>query len=149
MKFYADISNDSKLHLLDRARFDSYLSNISHPDKKTRVSVEIKKIEGTRSVNANDYYWFGISLIVDEFEKLGTITDKETVHFMMKSKFNFIEIVSPVTGEIEKVVLSTSKLSVMEFKKYYLKAWDWAAIFLGLNIPDPNEDGTIDYNYSK
>jgi len=124
-----------KLILDDPARFSVHLSSLN--DK--RVEVVVRKEKSQRSLQQNKAY-FGI-VIEMLCEKTGY--DRDTMHDMMRVKFASHEDLN--TGLL--VVESTAKMDTVRFIKYYEDIQRWAAEFLELDIPSPNEPdfGTMTY----
>ena len=94
------------------------------------VEITIGPITKKRSNPQNSYLWGVVyKLISDE-----TGDDAESVHHAMRSMF------LADTGRVVVKVKSTSKLTTVEFQQYVREIQRWAAGFLGLYIPDPNEE---------
>lgn len=94
-----------------------------------KVEVIIRKPKTKRSDLQNSYY-FGV--VVDMLaSELGY--DKDEMHEILKYKF----LQSNAMGM--PYVKSTTKLSTGEFEDYLSGIKRWAAEFLHINIPDPNE----------
>ena len=94
-----------------------------------RVEVIIRKPRTKRSDVQNSYYW---GVVIELLSKeLGY--DKDELHEILKYKF----LQSNAMGM--PYVKSTTKLSTGEFEEYLSKIKRWAAEFLHIVIPDPNE----------
>ena len=94
-----------------------------------RVEVIIRKPKTSRSTLQNSYYW---SVVVELLaNELGY--DKDEIHEILKYKF----LQSNAMGM--PYIKSTTKLSTGEFEEYLSKIKRWAAEFLHIVIPDPNE----------
>jgi hypothetical protein len=103
-----------------------------HEGKRVRVTVE--RFRNRRSTEQNRYYH---GIVVPAIGKAIGEQDMESVHEMLKAEFNY-EIL--VIGNKEmKVPRSTAKLETVAFSEYMEKVRMWAAKFLELYIPDPNE----------
>lgn len=103
-----------------------------HEGKRVRVTVE--RFRNRRSTEQNRYY-FGV--VVPLIGKAIGEADMEAVHEMLKAEFNY-EILVIGDREMRKPK-STAKLETVEFSEYMEKVRMWAAKFLELYIPDPNE----------
>ena len=115
--FYIDYDKPVSLH--------NYLESLIGQ----RVEVIIRKPKTKRSDLQNSYY-FGV--VVDMLaNELGY--DKDEMHEILKYKF----LQSNAMGM--PYVKSTTKLSTGEFEDYLSGIKRWAAEFLHINIPDPNE----------
>ena len=94
-----------------------------------RVEVIIRKPRTKRSDVQNSYYW---GVVIELLSKeLGY--DKDELHEILKYKF----LQSNAMGM--PYIKSTTKLSTGEFEEYLSKIKQWAAEFLHIVIPDPNE----------
>ena len=109
----------------DKKSFSDYIRTFNNH----RVEVIIRKPKTSRSDNQSRYY-FGV--VVELLAKeLGY--DKDEIHEILKYKF----LQSNAMGM--PYVKSTTKLSTGEFEDYLEKIRRWAAEFLNINIPLPNE----------
>lgn len=94
-----------------------------------RVEVVVRKIKAKRSENQSRYYWGVVLELLSK--ELGY--DQDEMHEILKYKF----LQSHAMGM--PYVKSTTKLSTGEFEDYLSKIKRWAAEFLHIVIPDPNE----------
>ena len=109
MRFPCEIKN-GKLRILNRSEFDDIISNLSG-----NYYIELKET-GVRSAQQNNYYWAIIDLLADD---LG-YTNRE-MHDAVKNHFE---------------IKSTKVLTTKEFAKLIESIIRWAAIDLGVVIPD-------------
>ena len=123
--FQATVSNNGTFKLEKPLAFHEYVAEFSGQ----RLEIVIRKPKTSRSTLQNSYY-FGVvvELLANE---LGY--DKDEIHEILKYKF----LQSNAMGM--PYVKSTTKLSTGEFEEYLEKIRRWAAEFLHINIPDPNE----------
>lgn len=144
MKYNAVIKKNGVLSIANRKLFDEELRALSS-DKDVEVTVEVKKRKRYRSGLQNRYY-FGVvvHLITDALRQLGHEVDKEDVHNFLKGKFLYIELVNETTGEIERIPKPTPECTTTEFMEYIEDCKRWAAQFLGIYIPEPNEQLEIE-----
>lgn len=97
------------------------------------------------------YYWACmIPLVFDGLRDAGwSITDfpsVNSVHEFLKDKFcPREEIVNEDTGEALPLPPSTEKLDTRAREKYHEDIRQWAAEFLGIYIPEPLEQTTLNY----
>jgi hypothetical protein len=109
----------------------------------------IEKVYGKRSGQQNKYYWSVIVPSVrDGLKKVGYECDSlDECHDFLKNQFIAIKgrkrkrLVNKSTGEMKyiSVIKSTRKLSTIEFNEYFEKIIRWAAEYLSIVIPYPNE----------
>lgn len=124
---------DGKLVLRNRETFDAELKKL-----KGRVEVTVEKAQSRRSLNQNAYYWGVVVKLISEH----TGYEQEEVHALLKQMFNPKEM--PVRDKWgfeneARVGASTSQLSTLDFEVYLERIRRWAAMTLGVVIPDPGE----------
>lgn len=130
------------LRIANRKLFDKELEQ--HEGKEVEITIIRKR--RIRSTQQNRYYWgIVLPLIIDGLKELGTRVDVEDVHSFLKSKFCTIQVVNEETGQVEQVPKSTTELTTTGFMEYKAEIQQWAAEFLGISIPDPNEQ--IEFKY--
>jgi hypothetical protein len=137
LELYGSIDDKGALSIHNRQRLVEWARQ--YPGKNVVIKFERKGSK--RSSPQNRYYWgIVIKEITLRLRELGHqwITD-EDVHDMMKLKFNYEQIVSE-QGEVLELPKSTSTLTKTQFAEYVDNIRMWAAGFLGVNIPDPNQD---------
>jgi len=100
----------------------------------------ITKPKSSRTNQMNRYLWGCVyKMIADE-----TGYDSEQIHFLMKSKFGTVLETKMLTNEFSepsylRPPISTTKYTVEEMQDYWQRITQWAAEFLSLQIPEPNE----------
>lgn len=106
-----------------------------------RHLLEISK-KNKRTLSQNDYYW----LIMTEYIQpalydLGwrDIKSKDDAHDFCRALFLKVKVVNEVTGDERTRIKSTTELSTVEFNEYLEEIWQWSAEFLGINVPEPNQ----------
>jgi hypothetical protein len=141
LELYGSIDESGKLSIHNRQRLLAWAKE--YPGKEVVIKFERKGTK--RSSPANRYYW-GVCIreITIRLRELGHqwITD-EDVHDMMKIKFNYERIVSE-HGETLELPKSTTGLTKMQFFEYVENIRMWAAGFLGIDIPDPHKNLTME-----
>jgi hypothetical protein len=115
---------------------------------------EIRKHEGKqivlevrqsrkRSNQQNRYYWGAMLPIVQQgMKELGVIVSIEQTHELLKFRFLKSEYVT-TDGEVIQTVRSTTELNPPEFNEYIANIQQWSAEYLGIDVPDPNEQTTL------
>jgi hypothetical protein len=151
---------------LQKNTTQNILQELKHLEGK-RVVVTIEKQKSSRSLKQNNLYWVYIDILSQE---LGY--SKDEMHELVKYKFlklkRFISVVNGKsvilaledgiyvdvsTGEIhdiEKVEPydksgSTKTLTKSEFIDFVDNLITWAKDFLGITLPSPEEQQTINY----
>lgn len=135
------IDEKGTAHIFNRKDLDKWFVN--NAGRYFTIKVERKKKK--RSLNQNSYWW---GVVVDKvhegLQHLGHECSKEDTHEMLKARFNYKEIVNEETGEVLQMPLSTSDLSTTDFMLLIDKVQRFAAEFLNVIIPDPEQQLTID-----
>lgn len=105
-----------------------------HYKDGTPIEVIIRKPRKERSTDQNKYYW---GVVIDIISDMTGFSPQEA-HDCMRMKF----LTSMV--EVENASLprakSTTELTTVEFMDYVAQIQQFAAEFLGVYIPDPNEE---------
>lgn len=116
--------------------------------KKLEIIFRIKRKR--RSLSQNAYYWgVIIPMIYTGMLDAGWQMDTEEVHDYLKKQFNIKEFINEQTGEIIKSIGSTTKMTTVDMMDYFAEITQWAAEFLNVKIPEPNEQLTISEDNSK
>ena len=128
-----------KLHLHSRQHFIEELRQMDGQD----VQVTVKRSR-TRSSQQNRYYWGGvIPVVAAGLRELGVRMTAEQTHDLLKYKFLKIEYVTD-DGEVIQSFGSTKHLDTADFNHFIEQVQQWAAEYLGIQIPDPNEQTNFD-----
>lgn len=104
------------------------------------IEVTIRRKRKHRSDPQNRYYWgVVVEMIRMGIKQLGDDVDSESVHEFLKLRFLPVrEKIDENTGEvIYRLPASTASLSTVEFLEYVEKCCQFAAEYLGVNIPLP------------
>lgn len=110
----------------------------------------IEKVKKTRSNNQNAHYWGVVIPLVQSGLKdaTGEFRTAKNIHynifFKMFAPEN--EIININTGECLAEKISSSKMTTLQFMEYITEIQKWSAEFLNVQIPDPNENLTIEFN---
>ena len=97
----------------------------------TDVELQIRKPKRSRSLPQNKYYWGVVILLISE----ATGFSRDEAHDSMRAKF----LTDMVEGRKTSLprIKSTTELSTVEFCDYVAQIQQFAAEFLDLFIPDP------------
>lgn len=117
-----------------------------------QIEVTFKRKRKRRSNQQNAYYWgVMIPAIVEAMIDLGNDALQtgntehiDAVHYFLKKKFltNGTEVFG-VDSDCIQLVGSTTLCTTTEFMEYIGKIQQWAAEFLNIYIPDPNEQLSV------
>lgn len=125
------------------------------PFEDKRVVLTVTKRVKRRSLPQLRYYW---SVIVPCFQEglrdLGHDMNQEKVHEFIKANFLTEPVVDEdgtvLTDKDDKVVMTVRSLSdfggvsTTDFMEFHSKVTRWAAENLGIEIPEPNEQLSMD-----
>ena len=137
----------------------SIVNNGTLKRNRTTIADAIKSFEGkdilltiqlkrkVRSNPQNAYYW---GVIVECWKHLlketqGEIYSKDETHEFLKVNFNYQEVVDEQTGVVLRTVKSTTANSTTEMEEYHLKCRQAYQQLFGFNIPEPNEEITLNF----
>jgi len=109
--------------------------------------IKIEKPKKTRTSQQNRYYWGVMLPIVQRCLKVSghfmTIND---THELLKLKFlKEIVFIDESTGEVTERIKSTTELSTVQEMEYFGNIQDWTREYFNTEIPDPNEDLTLNF----
>lgn len=135
-RFTGRVDEQGMLRASDR---DAWLAHVATFAGKP-VEFWIKERQETRSVRANAYLWGVVYKAISD----DTGQEPEAIHEAMKQRFltqTDVVLINAKTGEMEehRVVGSSSKLKVHDFYQFVENVRLFAAEWLGLRIPEPNE----------
>lgn len=136
------IEQDGKAHIFNRKDLEKWFTN--NAGRYFTIRVERRKKKRSNEQNA---YWWGVvvPIVQNALNDLGHECSKEEVHETLKAKFNYKEIVNEDTGEVLQMPVSTTEISTTDFMLLIDKVQRFAAEFLSVTIPDPNQKLTIDF----
>jgi RNA-binding protein YhbY len=110
--------------------------------KDGKYLVQIKAIR-KRTLNQNSYYWGIVApMVKNGLREAGynEVRTNEEAHEVMKCLFLKRTIHSEKNGDDIVISGSTSELTTKEFNVFLEEIWQWAAQYLGIQIPMPNEE---------
>ena len=111
-----------------------------------RWVVSIDRYIRRRGIKQNAYYHLiVVNYVRDGLVAMGfdaSLLSNENVHEYLKNRFLKIDIANP-EGEYFEVTRSTTELTTVEFMDYIAEIQKWATEFLGIYIPDPNQQGDM------
>lgn len=135
MKLSGHINDKGELKLPEKQLLVEWLK--TNPNKS--IELEIKVRRKKRSNDQNAYMWgVVIPMVCTALRNLGHDVDEEETHEFLKSKFNSKKLANE-NGEFIDLPTSTTKLTTVEMMDYIASIQMWAAEFLGIVIPDPNQ----------
>jgi hypothetical protein len=114
------------------------------------VVITFSKVKKSRSNGQNRFYWGVVIPLIQNglIEATGELRSADNIHYKilipMFAPIN--EMVNKETGEIIHERLTSSDLSTTQFMEYILEIQKWSAEFLGVDIPNPNEETTLNFD---
>lgn len=125
------------------------LKAIQHFEGKD-VIVTFSKPKKSRSNNQNAYYWGVVLSIVQTglLDATGELRNVNDIHYnILLPMFAPInDIVNKYTGEVINERITSSAMTTTQFMEYILEIQKWAAEFLCIDIPSPNETTTLNFD---
>lgn len=143
LKYYGKVNGGSmKIY-----RRNDFLKDIEQFEGMDVVLTVEKKKKG-RSLEQNAYYWgIVVPMVREGLREAGwEIGTNSEAHELMKRMFLKQEVVNKETGETMETTGSTTKCSTVDMMEYFADIQKWASEFLGLYIPDPNEQVSIEFS---
>lgn len=135
------ISSEGKLSVYNQQKLNDWRER--HAGKEIVLVVKLKK--PNRSTPQNGYYWsVVVPMITEAVNEYGNEWTNDETHEFLKSRFNNREV-EMKGGVIVSLPQSTTSLDKAEFGRYIDEVKQWASVVLGLYIPEPNEQLTIDH----
>jgi hypothetical protein len=112
------IDDNGRLQLSDRIGFISAISNL----RGRRVIVKVEEEVRKRSSQQNNYYW-GVVLpfVKDLLNETGWNYSIEDVHDYLRGEFCYKELINTETGEVRRIIMSTTSLTTVGFSEYIEK----------------------------
>lgn len=122
---------------------------ISTFENKT-VSITIQKFRKSRSNNQNAYFWGVVVPLVQQglIDATAEVRDAQSIYqqILLPMFAPTRDITNRDTGEVISERMTSSELSTVEFMEFIQEIQKWAAEFLGITIPDPNEKLEIQFD---
>jgi hypothetical protein len=113
------------------------------------VVISFSNLKRSRSNSQNKFYWGVVIPLIQNglLEATGELRSSDNIHYkILLPLFAPInEIVNKNTGEIINEKLTSSDLTTTQFQIYFLEIQKWAAEFLNIDIPNPNEENLINF----
>lgn len=140
-KFEGHIDNSGKLTIYRIAEMKAWLMNNADKD----IVLSVKRKRKNRSTPQNGYYWSVVVPMVREaINSYGNEFSSDDTHEFLKGRFNTKEV-EVGDGNYLQLPQSTSELDTAEFAGYIDQIHQFASMVLGIYIPQPNEQLTIDH----
>lgn len=95
-----------------------------------------------RTLPQNAYYWsVVVPMVKDGLRDAGysEVKTNEDAHEILKHLFLKKKMVNEKNGDEIIIAGSTADLKTVEFNTFLEEIWQWAAEYLGITVPAPNE----------
>jgi len=143
--YTGEVSEEGELRITNRRGFNLDLKTFFSGKK---VKISLKQYRKSRSNKQNGYYHACcVPMVLDGLINAGferSSLNNEVVHEMLKQKF-LTQTLNNELGEFVTVTKSTSELTTTEFMDYIADIQQWGSDFLGIYIPEPNEQSTLNF----
>lgn len=107
----------------------------------------LEPIKKKRSNPQNSFYWGAVLPLIQAGLKdaTGEIRSCENIHYniLLRMFAPVRELYSQESGVCITEYLSSSEMTTTQFMEYIMEIQKWAAEFLNIQIPDPNEQVSI------
>jgi hypothetical protein len=114
------------------------------------VVITFSKPKKNRSNNQNRYYWGLVLPLIQKglLDATGELRSNDNIHYniLLPLFAPTNEIINIDTGECINERLTSSEMTTTQFCEYILEIQKWAAEFLGIDIPSPNEENLLNFD---
>jgi hypothetical protein len=140
-----NISTDGKLSVYNQQLLNEW--RVANAGKDIVLTLKVRR--KNRSSKQNAYYWGAvIPMITEAINRLGNDFSQDDTHNFLKAEFNAKQI-EVIEGHYIDMPQSTSKLDTKAFMTYIENIQFFASSMLGLYIPSPNEQVSIDFSLNQ
>lgn len=140
LELYGSIDQDGVFKLHNRRRFEEWCFS----NKGKELVVKFERKARKRSLQQNNYYH---GVVVQEVRlgllNIGYDLTPDGAHEFLKQHFNKQFIVNK-DGVGMELAGSTTEMTTTQMMEYVEKIAQWAAEYLGVTIPLPNQSLTMD-----
>lgn len=154
---------NGKPHVYNASKFWDAVRTLAKKQKRTYITITATRQYKQRSSPQNRYY-YGVIIGMPakhieannlfDYERTNENGITETVHpnfdetckilhYQLKMRFHYRDIVNPNTGEIDRVPLSTKDFKTIEFEQYAERCRRFILEWYKLNLPLPNEQADL------
>ena len=109
----------------------------------TNINITIERLSKKRSVQQNAFYWGVWIPIIQQAinDTWGEFYPPNEVHNVLKALCNYEERPNPATGEIQRVPVSSTKLSTYEWEKEFKQQVRQMCMDnFNLDLPEPDNE---------
>jgi hypothetical protein len=130
------------------ARNRNLILNAFNALNNCKITITIQKQKKSRTSPQNRFYWgVVVELVKQGLKDAGHMLNTNDTHELLKLRFlKETLMVNEQTGEIVERVKSTSELTTTQMMDYIAEIQIFSAEYLGIEIPDPNEELTLNFD---
>jgi hypothetical protein len=114
------------------------------------VVITFSKPKKSRSNNQNNFYWGVVLPLIQKglLDATGELRSNDNIHYniLLPLFAPTNEIINIDTGECINERLTSSEMTTTQFCEYIIEIQKWAAEFLGIDIPSPNEENLLNFD---
>lgn len=114
------------------------------------VVITFSKPKKSRSNNQNSFYWGVVLPLVQKglLDATGELRSNDNIHYKILLPLFAAtnEIANTDSGECINERLTSSEMTTTQFCEYIIEIQKWAAEFLGIDIPSPNEENLLNFD---
>jgi hypothetical protein len=114
------------------------------------VVISFSKPKKSRSNNQNNFYWGVVLPLIQNglLDATGELRSNDNIHYniLLPLFAPTNEIINIDTGECINERLTSSEMTTTQFCEYIIEIQKWAAEFLGIDIPSPNEENLLNFD---
>lgn len=114
------------------------------------VVITFSKPKKSRSNSQNNFYWGVVLPLVQKglLDATGELRSNDNIHYkiLLPLFAPTNEIVNTDTGECIIERLTSSEMTTTQFCEYIMEVQKWGAEFLGIDIPNPNEENLLNFD---
>lgn len=147
---YGELDNNGRLKIFRKPEFMQSLRVLFGDSKATSIRVEVivKKLYRKRS-NPQNNYLHGV-IVSDFMEGFKNTTGDDITHDdafgLLKYHCHYKEHVNEQTGEVMRILLSTSNQTTVEFEEMCQRMREFIFNWFGIVVLLPNEQSEIIFN---
>ena len=114
------------------------------------VVITFTKPKKSRSNSQNSFYWGVVLPLIQKglLDATGELRSNDNIHYniLLPLFAPTNEIINIDTGECINERLTSSEMTTTQFCEYIIEIQKWAAEFLGIDIPSPNEENLLNFD---
>lgn len=140
MRLIGILNNDLRITFADEKQYELLCKSILKDKGDCRVSVEIKRFSGSKTMRQLGYYYGVVLPTIMEFQcEDYTERNRDKLHYELKEMFFFIESINTFSKKPQREVKSLSGADISEMSEYIDKVVRFANTELNIVVPSSEE----------